>query len=170
VVIGCQAAMIVRLKISRGPSMRDTAASLSLAVLGLLAVTMHSRPGTAEGALATTPTQDVARDGFYYGVSIDYASSEQAIRRALEECRKRTSQQSSRPQPELCKIVLTFRGECIAIAMDPRDGSPGIGWAVEKTLGKAQANAMAKCQALSRGDSGGVCRLEKGPGLGCDRR
>jgi Domain of unknown function (DUF4189) len=152
------------------PEMKMSAASWRCVLVIALAVTLQSQAGKADGAIATTPPQDVYKDGFNYGVAIGYATSDQATARALQECRKRaTVNRGTRQIPDRCKIVQTFRGECVAVAMDPKDGSPGIGWAVERTVEKAQAAAMAKCRATA-GDGGQSCRLERGPGLGCDRR
>ena len=49
----------------------------------------------------------------------------------------------------LCKVMKTFRGECVAIALDPEAGTPGVGWAVAVNMQAAESDAMAGCAATA---------------------
>ena len=101
----------------------------------------------AEGALAVAQPLDVAEDGFYFGTAYRYSSGAEAREAALERCRKAKSEKLG----NLCKLTRTFTHECVAVAMDPKDGTPGVGWAVEKSKQAADAKALAACRATAKG-------------------
>lgn len=57
-------------------------------------------------------------------------------------------------------MVGTFTGECVAVAMDPEQGTPGVGWAIGGTLKIAGANAMTRCRATVSPDRGDYCKID----------
>ena len=98
--------------------------------------------GHADGAIAVALPQDVVKSGFAYGYVTDAADSNHADADALGKCRE-TTINAIRP---LCEVVQDFKNQCVAVAMDPQAGTPGVGWGVANTLKDAQAQAMSKCQ------------------------
>jgi hypothetical protein len=121
--------------------------SLCGPALILLAVVfnLHAAPAIAEGAIALAQPPNIVKQGFAFGTAWKYKTVEEARSVALERCR-RTKDEARRA---LCKVVRTFHNECVAVAMDPKDGTPGTGWAVEADAEKAEAAALAECRATA---------------------
>src|ERR1700694_4653183 len=94
---------------------------------------LYATPGVAEGAIAIAQPPNIVKQGFAFGTAWNYSTVEEARSVALERCRK-TKDEARRA---LCKVVRTFHNECVAVSMDPKDGTPGTGWAVEANAEKA---------------------------------
>ncbi len=45
----------------------------------------------------------------------------------------------------LCAVVQAFKNQCFAVATDPQDATPGVGWAVEGDEQAAARRALARC-------------------------
>jgi Domain of unknown function (DUF4189) len=123
--------------------MMKTSLSVALAaiVLGLLPA-----PAWSEGALAVGSTGNVTKDGIAFGTAVNYGSSEAARSAAMEKCR---GYQSAPKAAAQCRVVGTFRRECWAIAMDPKPGTPGAGWAVASDKPTAQQRALDACRTTA---------------------
>jgi hypothetical protein len=132
--------------------------------LALAAAALLPDPAKAAGALAVALPQDVVADGFSYGTAYNYGSESEARTRALERCRATKSDM----RRALCTVVASFRNQCIAVAMDPDDGTPGVGWSIADTLEDAKRYAMEKCTATAGDDRRDKCRVEQG--AGCDTK
>jgi hypothetical protein len=102
-----------------------------------------SAPVAAEGALAIGSSGNIFKDGIAYGGSINRATKEAAITKALATCHAYTTAPRA---AELCKIVVTFTRQCFATALDPAAGTPGFGWAIDPDKIEAEAKAMSLCQ------------------------
>jgi Domain of unknown function (DUF4189) len=115
-------------------------------VLAILACAVF-RPtaGHADGAIAVALPSDVVKQGFAYGYVTDAADSNHADADALGKCRE-TTINAIRP---LCEVIQDFKNQCVAVAMDPQAGTPGVGWGVANTLQAAQAQALSKCQSTA---------------------
>jgi len=112
----------------------------------------------ADGALAVGSTADVAKDGIAIGTSINYKSPDEADRAAMERCK------DYKPAPKAaaqCRSVGTFKDECYAISFDPKDGTPGAGWAMAATKALAEQRAMANCQITAGDGRRDFCRIEE---------
>ena len=105
---------------------------------------MHSNLAIAAGALAVALPPDVPHQGFAIGVATD-EPSDQAAAIALTHCRE-TTISGIRP---LCKVIQGFQNQCVAFAMDPQPGAPGIGWGIADDLHSAEARALSKCEAIA---------------------
>ena len=137
-------------------------AALQLSALVLLVVAgALPTQSRAAGALAVALPPDVADEGFAFGTGYRYKTADEANEGALSRCQKTTSDKL-RP---LCKVILSFNHRCVAVAMDPKDGTPGVGWAVENTLRAAKARAIQKCRETA-GPRGKFCKVQVG--AGCD--
>ena len=114
---------------------------LALAVLTTLPLALGASIETAQadGALAVGLPESGAQDGFSYGYAVGYDADE-AEAQAMGSCRK-NSGDAERAVLRLCRVVETFQGRCVAVAMDPKDGTPGVGWAVDDDETAAQATA-----------------------------
>jgi Domain of unknown function (DUF4189) len=114
----------------------------------------------AGGALAIALPPDVVKTGFSYGSAYNYPSKEEAGKRALERCRDTKSD----VRKKLCKVQ-TFENQCVAVAMDPADGTPGVGWSIMNDLRAAEADALAKCEATAGPGRRAACKVHNS---GCD--
>ena len=105
-----------------------------------------STPAGADGAIAVGSTSNVARDGIALGTAINYKTPDEARDAAVKRCH------AFKPAPKaaaLCQLVGTFKGECYAIAFDPKAGTPGAGWAIAATKELAEQRALANCKATA---------------------
>lgn len=127
------------------------AAALGFALAGMA-------PAMAAGAIAVGQPDDVARYGVAIGVATKLSPSA-AQNEALRQCRSGSVQQAVR---SLCKVVKVFDRQCIAVAMDPRPGTSGFGWAVGNTPEGARGHALYNCR---QSGGGGQCQVT---GEGCD--
>jgi hypothetical protein len=114
-------------------------------------------PAAGEGALAIGLPSDVAESGFAYGVSVNYPTRDEAARRALEYCR--TAKAASDAATSLCSVVDIFRGQCVAVAMDPQDGTPGVGWSIGVNRQNAEIQALSRCTSTEGVSRRGACRV-----------
>ena len=107
-----------------------------------------SPPVTAAtaGALAVALPADVAKSGFSYGYSNNNADASHAQAAALNACRTTKDAANNANLRSLCKVVLNYANQCIAVAMDPAAGTPGVGWAVANDLMSAERQALGKCE------------------------
>src|SRR5215510_9622082 len=116
----------------------------------LVAVFAGLAPVTAaaHGALAIGLPQSVEHEGFAYGVTWDFPNVSEAAERAMKRCREENV-----PAKEHCRVLRSFARECVAIAMDPAPGTPGVGWGIGPTREAASATASKMCH-----DTGGESR------------
>jgi hypothetical protein len=127
-----------------------------LGVLGLLAAVVWPHASVAEGALAIGLPGDVAKDGVAIGWVINSDSETTAQERALRVCTD--FKDAPATTRALCKVMKTFRGECVAIALDPEAGTPGVGWAVAVNM-QAESDAMAGCAATAGNARRQFCKV-----------
>lgn len=115
----------------------------ALVMLGL----MFPSEGRSDGALAIGMSGDIAKDGLAFGRSWNYPDRADAEKRALEQCR--SFEDAPQRTRDMCRLLATFKDECIAIVIDPKAGTPGFGWAVAGNSKTAQERAMAACKATA---------------------
>jgi hypothetical protein len=101
--------------------------------------------GHAAGALAVALPPDVVKGGFSYGYSNDNADVNHAEERALDACRSTKDASNDAKLRSLCKIIQDYSNQCVAVAMDPAAGTPGVGWAVANDIMSAERQALGKC-------------------------
>jgi len=127
------------------------------ALLAAMALACTVGPAAADGALAVGAPADVAEEGYAYGFGVNLASAE-ASAKAMRDCSSQSPGVDPRAQA-LCKIVQTFRDKCFAVAMDPKDATPGAGWAVADDKATAGRNALAKCMETAGEDRRSYCKV-----------
>jgi Domain of unknown function (DUF4189) len=134
-----------------------TATAALLATLGLDGPPLRVRQASADGALAVGLPADVARQGVAMGWAINFSSRQEAQAQAMKDCRNfKDAPEATR---SLCKVVESFRGQCVAIALDPELGTPGVGWAVAGAQPAAEGAAMAACVASAGRDRQKNCEV-----------
>jgi len=112
----------------------------------------------AEGAFALGSSGDIAKDGVSYGYSTNNATTSEAVENALKECRVG---KNAPKMAAICKLVTTFKNECVAIAWDPKPGTPGMGISFAPDKANAEARAMELCKMSAGPDRQGVCVVDK---------
>lgn len=129
-------------------------------IAGMLFAAGALRPhiGVAEGALAVGLPKDVAAEGFAYSFALDKPTAADATAAALADC-KAPSQGVDQRAQALCAVVQTFHDQCFAVAMDPKDATPGVGWAVAADKAAASRDAIAKCVATAGDDRRQFCKV-----------
>jgi hypothetical protein len=120
------------------------------------AVLLADSPARADGALAVGSTSDVIKDGIAFGIAINYSSADEALQAALGRCH---GFKSAPKAAALCLSVGTFKGECYAIAFDPKDATPGAGWAIAPSKALAEERAMANCRVTAGTDRREFCKI-----------
>jgi hypothetical protein len=117
-----------------------------------------SSPAVADGALAVGSTANVVKDGIAIGTAINYESGDAALEAALKRC------SNYKPAPKAaaqCRSVGTFKNECYAVSFDPKEGTPGAGWAIAPTKELAEERALAYCQVTAGEDRRDFCKIEE---------
>jgi uncharacterized protein DUF4189 len=118
----------------------------------------------AEGALAVAVPPDVAKQGFTYDYDVNSDTTEKAQATALADCRAHalaeTKDPNSKLRASLCKVISTFHDQCVAVAMDPLDGTPGVGWAVAADLRSAEKQALDACEATAGPGRRAACQID----------
>jgi hypothetical protein len=99
----------------------------------------------AVGALAIGLPPDVVKGGFTYGYSNNNADANHAEAKALDACRTTKDAANDVKLRSLCKVIQDYSNQCVAVAMDPAAGTPGVGWAVANDLLSAERQALGKC-------------------------
>ncbi|MGO4872294.1 MAG: DUF4189 domain-containing protein [Roseiarcus sp.] len=129
----------------------------ALFALASAAALLGPHPVAAEGALAVGSTGNVVKDGIAMGDGYNYPSTQEAIDRALAECRKQGG--AGAGALAACMIVATFKGQCDATALDPSAGTPGAGWAIAEDQATAESRAIANCQATAGVNRRQFCKV-----------
>jgi hypothetical protein len=130
----------------------------------LVCVVLFPVSSRAEGALAVAQPPNVVKTGFAYGTAWNYATAEEARTEAMRRCRLTDSE----ARRALCKVIRTFNKECVAVAMDPKDGTPGVGWAIEASAEQAEAKAVAECRITAGASRRQFCKISDK--IGCDTK
>jgi Domain of unknown function (DUF4189) len=113
----------------------------------LLLATLRPISTAAEGALAIGLPANVAKEGVALGWAVNFATKAEAELEALKECLAHMNAPAS--TRALCKVTERVHDQCVGIALDPKDGTPGVGWAIAADSKTAQSQAMAKCSATA---------------------
>jgi len=119
----------------------------------------------AAGALAAGVPADVAKGGFTYGYSNNNTDINQAEAKALNACRTTKDATTDANLRSLCKVLQDYTNKCVAVAMDPQAGTPGVGWAVANDLLSAERQALGKCMDTAGPSRRAACVVDHS---GCD--
>ncbi len=114
----------------------------------------------AAGALAVAVPPNVAKSGFSYGYTANKANAAEAEAKALESCRTTPDAKNDSYLRSLCKVIQDYSNQCVAVAMDPRDGTPGVGWAVANDKRTAEAQALAACEKTAGPGRAAACVVD----------
>jgi Domain of unknown function (DUF4189) len=130
---------------------------LSLTALAAPAFLGAAPRSWADGAVAVGSTGDVVKDGIAFGMAVNEPTKEAAAEVAVSRCQTF----EARAVAERCKVVATFTGECVAVAYDPKSGTPGAGWGVGPNQFLANQRAVAMCEETAGSARKGYCHQVK---------
>jgi len=117
----------------------------------------------AVAALALGVPGDVAKEGVSMGLFTGEQTVEAAQAKALDQCHKQGSE-------ALCVVVRVFRNQCAALAIDPKPGTPGFGWAIAENPENAKGQALESCRDMVGPDRCDACVVRDPPQMRQDRR
>ena len=123
-------------------------------LLGIGAMVASFAQADAHGAVATGGITDGSPYGSAYGISYSWRTKAEADAKALKECEQHRGKIGSP-----CQIVADFARQWASVAIDPKGGTPGFGWAVESDKKTAQARAMYRCTSTSPEDRKAFCAV-----------
>jgi hypothetical protein len=145
---------------------------VTLTMLVVLAASLEAAPASAAGAVAIGVAPGGVARGYATGFRIRAPNLDTAKAEALAQCKKPQVNVSGTPADNgslaaqaNCKIVMTFVGTCYSSAVDPKDATPGAGWAVADTQQQADAEALARCRSTAGADRASFCQILN---RGCD--
>lgn len=113
----------------------------------LAAIVVMTTGAKADGALAVGIANNDPRQGLAYGYQYNKATEGEAKYEALLACL--TEKTAPMEAHVACRIVTTFRGQCLAVALDPGAGTPGWGWALGADERSAENKARDNCRAIA---------------------
>jgi hypothetical protein len=145
--------------------MKTTTIGLVLAAGFSALAVMQPQPSQAISAFAAGIPDNVASDGVALGEGHNYPSRDEAESRALSECRG--TRDASDAVHALCKVIDHFDNRCLAVALDPKAGTPGWGWAIADTTEQANDRALETCRESAGGDRAPYCVITQSV---CDSR
>jgi Domain of unknown function (DUF4189) len=119
-----------------------------------LAAFFWPNAGKAEGALAVAIAKEGAKEGFFFGLSASYRSSEEARAKALRMCRQAADGDEL---GNSCKVIENFSSQCGAFALDPHDDSPGLGWSIAANIQTARSEALSRCREAAGPEAADAC-------------
>jgi Domain of unknown function (DUF4189) len=126
-------------------STRGLSAACAIVASLLFAGAIGPTSSHAAGALAVALPDDVAKSGFSYGYANDKSDSDTASTRALDLCRTTKDAANDPKLRGLCKVIQNYSNQCVAVAMDPDAGTPGVGWSVADDKISAERTALNRC-------------------------
>ena len=100
-------------------------------------------PSAAEGALAVGLPSHVEKQGVALGYATKHPTKEKARAVALNKCK--TAMDAPASTRALCKVIQTFADQCVALAIDPKAGTPGYGWGIAVDKEAAEKAALQMC-------------------------
>ena len=131
--------------------------SAVIAGVTLVSLTGTASPATAAGALAIGEPTRIEKRGVAVGGAYNFKSKEMAEAEALKSC---LGFKDAPPDTRaLCKVVKSFENECYAIALDPKNGTPGFGWAIKAKQAQADDAAMDNCQSTAGRSRAKFCKV-----------
>jgi hypothetical protein len=123
-------------------SSRQWTAAISIWVLVMSA--SGAQQAFSMGAVAIGIAPGGVVQGYAVGTAQNYPDEATARAKAIDACHRSTG--SNAAAQSRCAVVATFNNQCFANAIDPKDGTPGVGWGIGDTQNDADALAMERCR------------------------
>jgi hypothetical protein len=131
------------------------------------AILVVNNRANSAGALAEGIAPGGVAKGYGYGIHVNGPNADTARATALTACQKPPKQLASGAPPDaaqakaraLCAVVATFSNKCVSMALDPKDGTPGAGWAVGDTQKQADDEALVRCRNTADANRRDFCKI-----------
>jgi hypothetical protein len=138
-----------------------------ISLLALASVSMVGNRAYSEGAIAEGIAPGGVAKGYSISIQVNRATTEEARTAALAACKKAPEKVASGAPPDSgnakarqhCGVVTTFHNKCAAASVDPKDGTPGVGWAVGDTQQNADDEALARCRSVAGAGRRDFCKV-----------
>jgi len=145
---------------------------VALTILVTLIAVLGASRASAAGAIAVGIAPGGVARGFSAGFTVNARDIGAAKADALAQCKKVRDNVSGTPDDSgsraaraQCEVLTTFVNKCYASALDPKDATPGAGWAVADTQEDAEQQALANCRATAGTARRDFCKVFN---RGCD--
>jgi lipoprotein NlpI len=129
--------------------------SVVVTLVALAAIFIGNNRANSEGAIAEGIAPGGVAKGYAITLQANWPNRDVARANALDRCRK-PSEKAASGAPlnnakarARCEVVMSFSNKCAAVAVDPKDGTPGAGWAIGDTQKDADDAALARCRAAA---------------------
>jgi uncharacterized protein DUF4189 len=140
---------------------------LALTALMIVVAPSATHQAIAAGAVAVGVANGGVAQGYASAYSVNSADFDAAKAKALAYCKGGQNTNASgapanagtRAAQAKCEVVATFADKCYAAAVDPKDGTPGVGWAVADTQQEADNQALAGCRDTAGADRRDFCKI-----------
>jgi hypothetical protein len=138
-----------------------------VSLFALAAILVANDRACSAGAVAEGISPRGVIHGYAYAINGNSPNAEAAGAAALAACKKGPEQLASGTRPDAsfakaqarCAVVSTFSNKCAAAALDPKDGTPGAGWAIGDTQKQADDEALARCRSTAGADRRDFCKV-----------
>jgi hypothetical protein len=138
-----------------------------VSLLAFAAILVAGDRANSAGAVAEGIAPGGVIRGYAFAISANDPNGDAAGASALGACKKGPERLASGSMPDnnfakaraRCKVVSTFSNKCAAVALDPKDGTPGAGWAVGDTQNQADDEALARCRSTAGANRGDFCKV-----------
>jgi Domain of unknown function (DUF4189) len=110
-----------------------------VSLVTLAAISMANNRANSEGAVAEGIAPGGVAKGYSISMRTDRPDKDTARADALAGCRKGPEKTAAGAALDSgnakarsrCEVVTSFSNKCAAVALDPKDGTPGAGWPPE---------------------------------------
>jgi hypothetical protein len=138
-----------------------------ISLLTFAAIFMGNNRANSEGAIAEGIAPGGVAKGYEIYVVINRPNRDAAQADALAGCRKGQEKNESGTATNSgnikararCEVVTLFSNKCAATTVDPKDGTPGAGWATGGTQKEADDEALARCRSVAGTSRRDFCKV-----------
>jgi hypothetical protein len=138
-----------------------------VSLVTLAAISMANNRANSEGAVAEGIAPGGVAKGYSISMRTDRPDKDTARADALAGCRKGPEKTAAGAALDSgnakarsrCEVVTSFSNKCAAVALDPKDGTPGAGWATGDTQKDADDEAVARCRNAAGAERRAFCKV-----------
>jgi uncharacterized protein DUF4189 len=138
-----------------------------VSLVAFTAIFMANNRGNSEGAIAEGIAPEGVAKGYGIAIRVDRPDRDVARSDALAGCRKGPEKtvagaaldSGNAKARARCEVVTSFSNKCAAVAVDPKDGTPGAGWATGDTQKDADEEALARCRSVAGANRRDFCKV-----------
>jgi len=138
-----------------------------VSLLILAAVFLENDRANSEGAIAEGIAPGGIAKGYGISIRVDRPDRDTARSDALAGCRKGPEKTAAGAALDdgnakaraRCEVITSFSNKCAAVALDPKDGTPGAGWATGNTQKEADEEAIARCRSAAGASRRDFCKV-----------